>query len=122
MTERHLTKRRFHRFDSGLVSWFLMKSNKKKGAPQKPDAVVKTKNIAGGGIAFLIKKKLSVGDFLEMELQLPTTEVPVSATAKVMRIEELKDGLYDIGVCFTKISHTQQEKLLKYIDLMESKS
>jgi c-di-GMP-binding flagellar brake protein YcgR len=75
-----------------------------------------TVDISGGGVLIKSPLKLSEGDRLEMEIQLPKRG-PVSARGQVVRVEEKKEQppVYLVGVAFTEITETDRTKIIRFV-------
>ena len=75
-----------------------------------------TKNISAGGLLFIVGDKLAVGAILEIKIQLPNSEALIECLARVVRVEELKDGQeYDIAVCFLDLTGAERIRLDKFV-------
>ncbi len=92
------------------------------------DAVYK--NISAGGILFESDKKYGVGDVLRLEISASGWEKyvsefykpdklsissPIIAVARVVRIEDIGNGKYDIGISLVGIDEEHRRALDKYI-------
>ncbi len=95
-----------------------------------PTNNAESKDISAGGILFTSSHAYLVGDVVRMELHIPGWEkyaaqsseegrqeskLPVLVLAKVVRVEALGSGKFDIGVAFVGIDDGQQHALSKYI-------
>lgn len=72
-------------------------------------------NVSGSGIAIRTRDRFKLGVELFLEIRFSENEV-VSASAKVVcvNLSEVQ-GMYSVGLKFTKISLQEQEKLLNYL-------
>ncbi|MCK5708109.1 MAG: PilZ domain-containing protein [Candidatus Aureabacteria bacterium] len=92
---------------------------------------VRTKDISAGGILFESSKKFDIEDLLKIEIILPNWEKykktffgsdisyptkPFLILGKVIRIEFLRDNIYDIGINFVGVETSHQELLLNYLN------
>jgi len=85
------------------------KTPKSKGQPQN----------LSEGLLFESRRKYCVGDLLQLTLAIPllTAEddaltVPITLIVSVVRVEVAREGLYEIGVCFTKLDQRYRSRLL----------
>ena len=74
-----------------------------------------TKNISQGGILFETDKMLDIGTRLEVNLTPQKKKVGVSAFGRVVRVEDIGEGKFDIGTAFTDMTPEQQKDLLNII-------
>lgn len=72
------------------------------------------------GLLFDSKNKYSVGDLLRLQLSIPllnskddTLSVPVTLIGNVVRVAMVAEGLYQIGICFTKLDQQYRSRLLE---------
>ncbi len=100
------------------------------GVDLYPNNEAVSKDISAGGVLFLSDRAYEMGDILRMELHIPgwekykneffkldrpTKTLPVLVLVKVVRVEALGNGKFDIGVSFVGIDDGHQEALSKYI-------
>ncbi|MCM8831020.1 MAG: Flp pilus assembly complex ATPase component TadA [Candidatus Omnitrophica bacterium] len=78
-----------------------------------------TKNISAGGLLFISKEKIDVGNIIEVTIELPDgINTPIECLAKVVRLEEIEENkLYYIGICFLDMTSEQRFRLEKFINL-----
>jgi len=84
-------------------------------------------NLSAGGLLLKSEKNYGIGDVLHIEMTLPGWEKFASAGAvavssplldlrgKVVRIEELADGMYEIGVRITGMDECRRVALERFI-------
>ena len=97
---------------------------------QEQEMALALSNISAGGALFETSKIFEIGDVLLMKINIPgweryktdfirpgqlTQSGPLTAIATVVRVELLKAGHYDIGVCFSGIDEWHQKALVKLI-------
>ncbi len=98
--------------------------------PQDEKSTYKTKNISAGGILFESDKKYDLGEILKLEIsaqgwdkylvefykpdKLSISE-PVKVLGRVVRIEDIGEGRYDIGVEFAAIDEMHRKALARYL-------
>lgn len=95
-----------------------------------PDKESASKDISAGGVLFTSDHAYTVGDILRMELHIPGWEkfktefykadrtaksLPVLVLVKVVRVQAISGGKFDIGVSFVGIDDGHQQALSKYI-------
>lgn len=74
-----------------------------------------TRDLSGGGLQLILKKRLPVGTILRLTLQIPGFS-PVAATATVVRVEQPPDtNIFWIAVKFSQITEKDREKIIKFI-------
>lgn len=100
-------KRKFVRLDAYCkVGYKVMEGNHK---------TTFTKNISAGGVLFEASHFVNLNSILEVTIQIPDIDWIITAIGKVIRIEQLPNGKYDIGIFFTEIDPEDQNTILKYI-------
>lgn len=78
-----------------------------------------TKNISGGGVCLMSYKKISKGDILVIEMQLPTGKT-INSKAKVVWVSEIDthgasgEKRYDAGVEFLDITESDREDIKEF--------
>jgi hypothetical protein len=74
-------------------------------------------NIGGGGLRFSSREKYQRGDMLEIKMMLPPMHpIPLYVYATVSSVAEISpDGLYSTAVQFTKMDHTIQEEIIRFV-------
>ncbi len=77
-----------------------------------------TKNLSAGGLLFVANEQFSIGDILQLKIELPDGPEPVECLGKVVRIESGRSGggLYSIAVCFLDITGAQRARLKKFVE------
>jgi hypothetical protein len=89
-----------------------------------------TKNLSEGGILFESDTIFDIGMVLRLEIDIPGWEEfkpeskgsassgrqPLIVLAKVVRVEDLGGGFFDIGVAFTAVDSDHQVALRKYLE------
>lgn len=88
------------------------------------------KNISWGGLLFESKRQYNIGDFLKLEIELPGWEKfkneflkpdeisrsrPLVVLGRVVRVENISQGIFDIGVSFVSVDHDHREAVMKYV-------
>ena len=76
-----------------------------------------SRNISGGGIMFVTKEKLGVGDKIELELNFPPFGAPIKAIAQIMYVKK-KEGMakWQAGAKFIELGDPTLDRILDYID------
>ncbi len=72
-------------------------------------------DISAAGIAFISSRPIPVGQHLEMQIGLLPDYVFFICLGQVLRIENIKDGIYKIAVKFTWINEDDKERLIEYL-------
>ena len=116
--------------DSLLVPWlkkidWLLELTLKHLAASHPGGVpmarVTDVNLSGGGVAFVAKRAMAVGQDLALKLILPPF-TPIQTTARITRVVPAKSGDagFEIGTQFISISPDDQEALIRHILLTQA--
>ena len=69
------------------------------------------KDLSRGGARFLSDREFSVGTVLEMELQLPRAPKPLGVSAKVIRVNILRENVFEHGVKFELTDDVISERI-----------
>lgn len=75
-------------------------------------------NFGGSGLLLKVGEPSAVGDYLLVEISLPSDRMPVKALGQVMRfLEKIEEdvGKYFLGVRFMVIDETERDRLMKAI-------
>jgi type II secretory ATPase GspE/PulE/Tfp pilus assembly ATPase PilB-like protein len=81
-----------------------------------PEELSVTENISAGGLLFFSNKPILAGSFLELTVELPDNQNPITCLAKVLRVEEIRNtGNYEIGICFLDIAGADRLRLNNYV-------
>ncbi len=87
-------------------------------ATKRLKACSRTANMSEGGLLFLSKHKIPLGDFIV--LKLPLQDKVFKVTAKVVHIEKDKaSNLYNVGVAFWRYSDAFKVKLVEQIYIID---
>lgn len=123
-------KRKFIRID-GVEYVLSYKKYVFQNEKEQKAYVGTIKNFSAGGGLFESSEKYEINQVLQIEISVPgwekfknefykstklSVEEPVIALAKVVRVELVKEGLYDIGVCFIGIDQGHQWALIKQVN------
>lgn len=75
-----------------------------------------TRDVSGGGLQISIEadKGITVGDFLETELQIPNDK-SVRAIARVVRVASVVGKMISVGVLFVQIHPVEQRRIVVYV-------
>ena len=73
-------------------------------------------NLSEGGIGFTIKEEVEKGQFLEIEILMPSFPTAVMKVwGKVVRTNPLPEGGYSVGIEYTHIKEEYQDKIVRYL-------
>jgi len=72
-------------------------------------------NLSASGVAFKQSKPLEIGQYLAIEMYLPSTLALIRVYGNVIKCESLEDGQYVISVEYTDIKEEDQELLIKHV-------
>lgn len=74
-----------------------------------------SRNISGGGLMFVTKERLSMGDKIELELNFPPFGEPIKAIAQVVYIKKKEHSdKWQIGVRFIELGNLFLDRILDY--------
>lgn len=81
-----------------------------------------SRNIGGGGLMFVTKEKLNIGDKVEIELHFPPFGNPIKAIAQIIYIKK-KDNTdkWQAGARFIELGDPALDRILDYIDYINKK-
>jgi len=100
------------------IDWLLELTLKTLAATQPGGvtmAQVTDVTLSGGGVSFIAKQDMTVGDELALTLILPPF-TPIRTTARVIRTKPNRRGHgFEIATQFTAITPDDQESLIKHI-------
>ncbi len=74
-----------------------------------------SKNVSAGGLLIHHHEPLKLGRYVMVSFSLPGSDEELDFVAKVVRVEELIDKGYDIGVMFMRKAPGEYEKLHMYV-------
>ena len=73
-------------------------------------------NLSEGGIGFIAVEEVRAGDLFEIEMILPVFPIAVIKTiGKVVRVNPLQEGGYNIGIQYTYIKDEDRDKIVHYL-------
>ncbi|TGN19778.1 PilZ domain-containing protein [Leptospira idonii] len=79
-----------------------------------------TQDISEGGLLFHTKEPMPLGTRLELELHFPDVKYVLYPKARVVRLEEFKDGeYYEIGLEFNQMFEDEKKLILEHIHRLE---
>jgi c-di-GMP-binding flagellar brake protein YcgR len=78
-----------------------------------------TKDISAGGLLFLSDEQIPIDSIVELKVELPGKERPIECLGRVIRVEAVKDGTYNIAACFLDIATADKARLSKYVESEE---
>jgi hypothetical protein len=99
--------------------------------------ICRMKDISAGGLLFESPKEYPLGAILKLELVLPHWEKykkslfrsqfaypskPFLVLARVVRVEYVEEGVFDIGVSFTGVDDSTRELLSDYVNSLLPKA
>mgnify|MGYP003801838881 CR=1 FL=1 len=78
-------------------------------------SVAKSVNISGNGILFSYSMPMDIGATIQVTFLKPNTFDFFEGSAKVVRVELQRDGVYDIGVELLNLTEADEKKLNYYV-------
>jgi len=97
------------------VSFQIVKTDGSMEASQTTIA----KDISANGMHIEVNKGLGLDTKIMLEFRLPKIDNPVKILSRVVRVEELKDGKFGIGLVFEEIKDGNRESIIKRIESMD---
>jgi c-di-GMP-binding flagellar brake protein YcgR len=110
-------KRRYVRLDASVeVTWQKIADSSQQASPE--DDI--TRNISEGGICLIVYEQISVGDVLDLVIELPTQKIIHSRGAvrwakEFEIVGERAIRRYDIGLEFVNISDQDRQEIKKFV-------
>lgn len=118
MDEKHAERRQYRRIDANVEVEIQNYSPDMKDFTS--DGAV-SRNLSQGGMLVHYDKPVEVPSYIIASFTLPVSEEKLNFVGKVVRIEELIDGTYEIGVMFMRMIIGDFDHLARYIsDEMEN--
>ena len=77
------------------------------------------KDISSGGMLIELVKPLELNQKLKLNFKINRIEDQIEVISKVVRVEELKGGTFDIGLKFENIINENREDIIKNIESMD---
>ena len=72
-------------------------------------------NLSASGVAFFQEDAINIGQYLAIEMYLPSTLAVIMVYGQVIKCERLESEHYAIAVDFTEIRPDDQELLIKHV-------
>jgi hypothetical protein len=72
-------------------------------------------NISEGGVLLAVDKRIELGKQLELTIKIGKPIQSVTLYGRVVRIEEISDGIYELGILFTKYFAIDKELLEQFL-------
>jgi c-di-GMP-binding flagellar brake protein YcgR len=106
-----IERRKFIRLQAPIgISYKPMK----KGRAPKP-TISLIRNIGGGGIRFVVREELRMGELIEMKIEIPNVTGPIRAVGEVIWFEGSADGSGEAGIRFREIDAKDLHRILEYV-------
>ncbi|MBU0633826.1 MAG: PilT/PilU family type 4a pilus ATPase [Candidatus Omnitrophica bacterium] len=77
------------------------------------------KDISTTGMQIEHEKPFALNTKIKLTFRLPKIEDPIEVISRVVRVEELKNKMYAIGMNFEEIKGANKESIIKRIELMD---
>ncbi len=91
------------------------------GSQDTPEIVSKSKNLSMAGILFENDFPLEIGCKVQLSVVIGEAQSPFLLIGTVVRVENIENGLYDIGIAFLELHHEAQNGISQHItDYLES--
>jgi len=100
-------RRKFVRVISNLVLRYTVEDVSTTGA--------RTYDVGGGGIRIVTGEGLPVGAALSVEIDLPDSARTIPTRARVVRVQDLGNGFWEVAIEFTEIEDRDRDKVLKHV-------
>jgi len=95
-----------------LVEREAIDDNIKSHAPKAQYPVV-IKDISAGGVLFLTREELEVGQTVEFTFD--RTNQPFNVNAEVLRVQDMDDGYKGYGCCFINLQAAKESSIRRFI-------
>ncbi len=109
---KQIQQRNFVRIDARLtVNVQLVQLN---DFPEPMDAI--TRDISGGGVLLILKRRLYNGDHVKLEIDIPTC-ASIRCNGQIVRVEKPQEDVmvYWTAVRFTEIMESDRSKIIQYV-------
>lgn len=106
-------RRKYVRLDSKIISWYQLPPDGNLDAMEILGRV--TKNIGAGGLLVEMTEQVPLGSTLSMDLKLPGEKGFIKGKVRVVRIEELGEGRYDVGLAFVELDEEGKKIIGRFI-------
>lgn len=77
------------------------------------------KDISSGGIQIELGRPVALDTKFDLSFRLPKLDQPVEVTARTVRVEELRNGKFGVGMVFDQIKNDTHEALLNSIESLD---
>ncbi len=119
---KRLQRRRFFRVSVRVKVKFLLPDDEVSEEDNRREELTYTYNLSAGGLFCPIQSTCQVGDPLELHLFLPKEDEPIHAIGKVVRVQEKKNNLRNIGVNFENIRERDRARLTRFLFRAQARS
>ncbi len=85
------------------------------GSQETPDIISKSKNLSMAGILFENEFPLEIGCKVKLSVVIGEAESPFLLIGTVVRVENIENGLYDIGIAFLELHQEVQNGISQHI-------
>jgi len=93
------------------------------GSQETPEIVSKSKNLSMAGILFENDCPLEIGCKVQLSVAIGEERTPFLLIGTVVRVENVENGLYDIGIAFLELEQKTQNSISQHItDYLEKMS
>ena len=107
---RNLDRRRFARVDGELVVSCT-------ALDEGPSSIeTRTLNFSAGGVAFLTEERMTIGQHVQIVLQLPGDPEPLTVAGCVARLRSHSDSQHETAIEFFEGNVIAQRELITYIE------
>jgi twitching motility protein PilT len=90
----------------------------KDGSAQASGKTI-ARDISANGIFMALKKPLEMDTKIMIEFRMPKIDAPIEIMCHVVRVEELENGEYGIGLLFDKFKNENQDEIVNCIEAMD---
>lgn len=112
MAENGIERRRYRRVDA-RVQVSIQKHMTDEDNFSSEDAVMR--NLSAGGLLVHHDRPVEIPSYIIVSFSLPDSQERLDFVAKVIRIEELLDGTYELGIMFMRMIMGGFEEIEKFI-------
>ena len=112
MAEKRIERRKYRRVNT-RVQVSVQKYNAEIDDFYTDESI--SKNLSAGGILLHNDKPVDIPSFIIASFIIPDSEDKLDFVGKAVRIEELPDNTYEIGVMFMRMILGEFDKLEQYV-------
>ncbi|MCM8795808.1 MAG: PilZ domain-containing protein [Candidatus Omnitrophica bacterium] len=112
-------RRRFIRIPAYHLAKYRLFS---ESSPQSKFILATLKDIGAGGVCLRTKEVLPVSSVIELKINFPSVNMPISILAKVIWMKKIaRSGYYDVGTEFLQIEESTHNIINQHAKFLHKK-